>query len=152
MEKEKSCPKCRSKEYHKSGKAKGKQRYKCIKCGCHFTKSEPRGMGIEIKLKAFALYREGMGFRAIGRLLKVSNVSVLKWIGNFGKEIEEKMSGQICEAHKGEIIVMDELWHYTKKNDENYGYGLLCLFPRESSLPLRWALVVPKQLKDFGVK
>ena len=152
MEKEKSCPKCQSKQYHKSGKVRGKQRYKCKNCGCHFTQSEPPGMGMEIRLKAFALYREGLGFRAIGRLLKVSNVAVLYWIRHFGKEVEEKISKQVSEIEKGDIVVMDELWHYTQKNKENYGYGLLCLFPRESSLPLKWALVAPKQLKDSGVK
>ncbi len=45
-----------------------------------------------LKKNAFELYLEGLGFRAIGRLLKVSNVSIYKWIKKFGKDIEKLRS------------------------------------------------------------
>ena len=32
-----NCPKCKSLEQKKNGKAKGKQRYKCLHCGYNFT-------------------------------------------------------------------------------------------------------------------
>jgi len=35
------------------------------------------------------LYLEGLGFRSIGRILGVSNVSVLKWIREFGQKAQE---------------------------------------------------------------
>lgn len=37
-----------------------------------------RGMPMEMKRQALHLYLEGLGFRAIGHLLGVSNVAVLK--------------------------------------------------------------------------
>ncbi|OAV63858.1 Transposase [Bacteroidales bacterium Barb6XT] len=42
-----------------------------------------------MKKQALRLYLEGSGFRSIGRLLGVSNVSVLNWIRKFGKETQE---------------------------------------------------------------
>jgi transposase-like protein len=41
-----------------------------------------------MKKLALHMYLEGLGFRAIGRLLGVSNVSVLNWIRSFGKEVK----------------------------------------------------------------
>jgi len=34
------------------------------------------------------MYLEGMGFRAIGRVLKVSNTAVLGWIKKFGTPVQ----------------------------------------------------------------
>jgi transposase len=44
--------------------------------------AKPKSM----KKQALHLYLEGLGFRSIGRLLGVSNVSVLNRIKSFGKE------------------------------------------------------------------
>jgi transposase-like protein len=85
-----NCPKCTSDKSVKSGIIKGKQRYKCKECGCHYTvelksTAKPQSM----KKQALHLYLEGLGFRSIGRFLGVSNVSVLNWIRSFGKEVGE---------------------------------------------------------------
>ena len=55
MKKEKRCPKCGRTEKVKNGFNIGKQRYKCKNC-------------------------EGIGFKGIERLLKVSHVSVINWV------------------------------------------------------------------------
>jgi len=34
------------------------------------------------------LYLEGLGFRSIGRFLRVSHVSVQRWIKKFGQDLE----------------------------------------------------------------
>lgn len=47
---------------------------------------------MEYKKKALQLYLEGVGFRSIGRLLKVSNVTVLNWIRSFGEQVKELQS------------------------------------------------------------
>jgi transposase len=39
-----------------------------------------RGVSAEVKRLAMHLYLEGMGFRAIGRIIGVSDVAVAKWI------------------------------------------------------------------------
>ena len=59
------------------------QRYKCKSCGFSFTKGY-RGKPAELKQQALKLYLEGMGFRAIGSVLAVSNVTVLNWVRAYG--------------------------------------------------------------------
>jgi transposase-like protein len=84
-----NCPHCSSDTSVKSGFAKGKQRYKCKACGYPFTvENKSTAKPLSLKKQALQLYLEGLGFRSIGRLLGVSNVSVLNWIKAFG--LEEK--------------------------------------------------------------
>ena len=73
------CPKCYSEKFVKNGIKYNKQRYKCKNCGCNFTQSKKRGASLETKLQALKLYLEGMGFRSIGRIMKVSNVTYEQW-------------------------------------------------------------------------
>lgn len=144
------CPKCGSDNRRKSGLAKGAQRYECKDCGCHYTRSTRHGYSEEQRLRALEMYREGLGFRRIGRLLKVSNVCVLNWIRSFGQRLKEKISSTDMQADDVEVVVMDELWHYTQKNRESYGYGLLCLVPRGGSSRMKWALVAINGRTDSG--
>ena len=82
------CPKCGSKERVKSGFMNGKPRYKCKSCKCNFTQSNKRGASFHTKLQALRLYLEGMGFRAIGRIIGVHNVIVLNWVRRMGKSVK----------------------------------------------------------------
>ncbi len=72
------CPKCSSKETCKNGFMKGSQRYLCRECDYTYTTPHGHGKPKDLKRKALELYLDGMGFRAIGRHLDVSNVAVLK--------------------------------------------------------------------------
>ena len=122
------CPKCYSDQYVKSGFTKKRQRYKCKHCNCNFTQSRMRGATLEIKLQALRLYLEGLGFRSIGRILKVSNVTVLYWIRNLGKSVKSYVQTQMPDDIRHvDIIEMDEMWHFTKKKNENSGFGLLSI-------------------------
>ncbi|KAA6312871.1 hypothetical protein EZS27_036265 [termite gut metagenome] len=110
-----NCPKCTCDKSVKSGVIKGKQRYKCKECGCNYTvelksTAKPKSM----KKQALHLYLEGLGFRSIGRLLGVSNVSVLNWIRSFGKEVGELSS----ESQEIQLVEVDEMHSYigSKKN------------------------------------
>ena len=68
---------------------------------------------------------EGMGFRVIGRILNVSNVSVLRWIQSAGEQVKTYLNSSLPDnLHEIEIIEMDEMWHFTIKKNENYGFGL----------------------------
>ena len=58
------CTRCKSDKIVNNGKVRGKQRM------------------------AIHLYLENMGFRAIGRVIEVSNVAVLKWIRAAGEWIQ----------------------------------------------------------------
>jgi len=60
------------------------------------------------KKQALHLYLEGLGFRSIGRILGVSNVSVLNWIRDFGKKVQELNS----DCQKIEMVEVDEMHSY----------------------------------------
>lgn len=72
------CLKCKSEKLVKDGVNTGFQRYKCKECGYNFTTGRA-SKSASLKRLALQLYLEGLGFRAIGRVLKVSNV----WIKFF---------------------------------------------------------------------
>lgn len=140
------CLRCGSKERVKNGKVGERQRYKCKGCDYSYTRSERRGYSMTTKLHALALYKEGLGFRAIGRLLGVSNVSILNWIRDFGKDMQSWYDGKFLATSGVDIPVLeiDEMWHFVEKNSKNSGYGLLIALPQNVSLPLKLALVKPK--------
>ncbi|KAA6342937.1 hypothetical protein EZS27_009342 [termite gut metagenome] len=104
-----NCPKCTSDKSVKSGKVKGVQRYKCKGCGCNYTvEQKSTAKSKSMKKQALHLYLEGLGFRSIGRVLGVSNVSVLNWIRNFGKEVGELSS----ESQEIQMVEVDEMHSY----------------------------------------
>lgn len=145
------CIQCKSSDYCRNGKTKGKQRYRCKRCGYNFTNMHGRGHSPDKRLAALKLYKEGVGFSGIGRILGVSDVSVLNWVKSAGEKIKEALLAQTPAAIDGmDIIEIDEMWHYTKKNSANYGYGLLCLVPRDVSLPWKWAVVATKRSSGSG--
>ena len=139
------CPKCHSEERVKNGHALGKPRYKCKGCGCNYTQSHKRGVCLEIKLQALRLYLEGTGLRSIGRILKVSNVTVLYWIRDFGKSIKAYVQAELPDdIREIEIVEMDEMWHFTKKKNTSFGSGLQLTEPPKKSLDFQWVVGVKK--------
>ncbi len=133
------CPKCKSKTSVKDGIVKGRQRYLCKECKYRYT-VEYRGKHNSFKKLALQLYLEGLGFRSISRILKVSNVTVLNWIKSFGKQIKEykRVEGNL------EIIEMDELHTYIgeKKTIAESGFLLIGLGVNSST-----SLLVQGELK-----
>ena len=114
-----NCPHCESGRVVKAGFQSGKQRYKCTICCRVFVKPSQRGVAPEIKEQALAMYLEGLGFRAIGRLLGVSNVAVLKWVRKAAQNLPQPEKPPIVD-----VLEMDELWHFIKKRAKNSGCGL----------------------------
>lgn len=121
----------------KAGLARGKQRYKCKACGYHYTQAQSRHYNQETRQKAIALYLEGLGFRAIGRLLGVSNVTVLKWVRQAALQLPEPEKPTFVD-----IIELDELWHFVKKRRKNAGFGLVLTVYETEHLPSSSAAVV----------
>ena len=121
------CPKCSSLNYVKYGRNHGKQRYKCKGCGHQFTSFQPRGASKETKNFALKLYLEGVSLRAIGRLLKVSNVAVLKWIRRFGEQAEQIHQKEISKLRKVSVMEIDEMHHYIGKKSTQSGCGWLLI-------------------------
>jgi hypothetical protein len=112
------CPKCKSTNYMKQGYVGARQRYKCKSCGYLYS-VEYRGKPMKMKQDALKLYLEGMGYRGIGRFLKVSAVSVMNWIRKFGEEADKTVE-LITPAP---IIEMDELHTYIGSKKTTNGFG-----------------------------
>jgi len=142
-----NCPKCNCSKSVKSGKIKGRQRYKCKECGCNYTvEIKSTAKPKSLKRQALHLYIEGLGFRSIGRILGVSNVSVLNWIRDFGKKVQElnSESGQI------EMVEVDEMHSYIDSKKTTAGYGLLLIdMGKDSSISLL-AAEETKQQQNSG--
>lgn len=142
-----NCPRCSSNAYIKSGKVKSRQRYKCKKCSFHYSvELKSTSKSRSIKKYALQLYLEGLGFRSIGRILNVSNVSVLNWIRGFGKEVESLRAGN----SEIDFVELDEMHSYVGSKKTTVGFGLLLIdMEKDSSISLL-ATEAPKQQKNYG--
>ena len=62
------------------------------------------------------LYLEDNGLRGTGRILGLSNVTVLNWIQQFGNSIKEYVRENMpTEIRDIEIVEIDDRWHLTVK-------------------------------------
>ena len=123
------CPKCGSEDRHKAGFIGEAQCWLCRSCGCKFTRSTPPGKPPEMRRQALELYLEGMGFRAIGRVLGVSNVTVLNWIRAFGEKAERERQPEPPPR----IAMIDEVWHFVRAKKTNAGSGFPSVSPQDAS-------------------
>ena len=99
------CEKCGG-DFCKNGVNTGIQRYKCKNCGYNFTKGR-HSKPVHLKRLALQLYLEGLGFRSIARILKVSHVSVYRWIRNFGERVTKLQSEDEIT-----VVEIDEMHSY----------------------------------------
>lgn len=141
------CPKCKSNQYVKDGIVKGKQRFLCKVCKYRYT-VEYRGKSVEIKRMALHLYLEGLGFRSISRILKVSNVTILNWIKAFGSEIENIQ----CDSAPIKVVELDEVHTYIKSKKTIAGSGWLLIGMEEDMLISCLVQEEQKQAVSYGKK
>ena len=130
------CKHCGSKEYFKNGNTNGFHRYNCKSCKRNWTLSQGKAYSMDMRLQALKLYLEGLGFRSIGRILGISNVTVLKWIRAMGENLFQ--AGALWKNTNVKAvsqIQLDEFWHYTKKKEVSFGFGLLYLNQQNKFLP-----------------
>jgi transposase-like protein len=118
------CPKCKSSHHVKDGIVHGKQRYKCKDCLYHYTvrrKSDVKTP--EIRRLALEMYLEGLGFRSIGRILKISYGTVFIWV----KEWSSNVSLPRRETPM-EIIELEKMFTYIEsKKASTLHYGLMLI-------------------------
>jgi len=125
------CPKCNSLVYIRYGKVRGLQRYKCKQCNYKYTVSyKSTSKPKETKRLAFEMYLEGLGFRAIGRILRISYGTVYYWVRNWKKVLELPKRNEPVE-----IVELDEIHTYIGQKKTIAGYGLL-LIDIESGISL----------------
>jgi len=140
------CPKCQSSDNVKNGIIRGRQRYKCKCCGHNYCfdysyfaeKEKKRRFGL-------SMYLEGLGFHSIGRLLKVSHVSVQNWVKKYGSELK-----QIRNIKTVRTMELDELHTYVGSKKTTNGFGLLLIESPENTLISFWETEAQKQVKNFG--
>ena len=102
------CPRCNNNQRCKDGIVGGRQRYQCKSCRFRYTVSHKSDVKpVSVKRKALALYLEGLGFRAIGRILNISYGTVYQWVKACGDQVNlPKSEGEV------EIVEMDEIHTY----------------------------------------
>jgi transposase-like protein len=117
------CPKCGSEFHCKDGIVKGRQRFKCKHCNYRYTVEKKSNVkSKEIKRLAFEMYLEGLGFRSIGRILKISYVTVFQWIKKWGKNLELPIRNESIS-----VVELDEMHTYVSQKKTTDGYGLLLI-------------------------
>ena len=113
------CNICEQDKFYKNGFHHGVQRWKCKNCGYQVTKPEARKSQKWVNF-AICLYAVGLSFRTIGKIVGVSDVTILNWVRNFAMLNYEK------PEPKGEIVIeMDEMWHFVGSKKTNCGFGRL---------------------------
>lgn len=92
------------------------QRYRCKECGARYTpKKKKQGYPKGIHTTAIRMYADGLNFRQIGRNLKVSHTTVMKWVkGNVEKLSETPISEEIY------TIEMDEQYTFVQQKKTEY--------------------------------
>ena len=117
------CPRCKSVKYCKAGFYNGRQRYKCKLCNYYYTVFQKSNVkSSDTKRLAFEMYLEGLGFRAIGRILKISYGTVYQWIKKWGSHFEVPNRNEEIK-----IVEIDELHTYVGQKKTTAGYGLLLI-------------------------
>ena len=118
------CSKCGENSYYKSGKANGKQRYKCKECGYHFTKKDRREKySTKQRLAAVTLFRKGLSLRSIAEVIGANNVIVLYWIRNIGKFIKNTVLSATVQSSSNPLRVKPG-----QKNNLEFVFFLLGIF------------------------
>lgn len=136
------CPFCRHVAVVKNGFARGKQRWKCKSCTHQFTRLESKGKPLPLKLLALALYLLGLPLSRIAWLCKVSETAVSKWIKHLLSQLPE---AGLHEPTAGQIVVLDEMWHYLGSKKTSSGSGKPCVLLQGLSWDLSAALVLQPQ-------
>ena len=136
-----SCSRCFSIERVKNGMVRGVQRYRCKGCGYNYSvANSSRIKPLWMKKQALQLYLEGLGFRSIGGVLGVSNVSVLNWIRSFGNQLKALRK----DSKEINIVELDEMHSYIGSKKIVAGYGLLLIDMGKDSSNSLLAIEVPK--------
>ena len=113
------CKSCKSEKVVKSGKVRGKQRYKCRDCGYNFVIGDERTNERIAALKAMSvlLYSLAKGsYNMIGKLFGRNRSLIYRWIREAGVNTKEpEIDGEITE------IEFDEMWHFIQSKKRNFG-------------------------------
>ncbi len=142
------CKNCKSEKVVKSGKVRGKQRYKCKECGYNFVIGDERTSEKIVALKALCvlLYSLGKGsYNMLGKLFNRNRSLIYRWIREAGISTDEPaIDGGISQ------IEFDEMWHFIQSKKENFG-SLKPLTAAAGELSPGFSVVVIAQHSDGSI-
>jgi hypothetical protein len=122
----------------------GMQRYKCKDCSYNYTKGR-NSKDKSLKRFALELYLEGLGFRSIGKILKVSHVSIFNWIKQYGQNLD-----LLQNSHDMCVTKIDEMHSYIGSKKTLSGFGLLLIDMQKNSSASQLVIDQQKLGKSFG--
>ena len=118
--KNKQCAKCQSEDNVKNDIIRGRQHYQCKYCGNNFTYDYSCFAEKEKKCRfGLSMYLEGLDFHSIGRLLKVSHVTVQNCVKKYGSELK-----QVRNPKPVRMMELDEFHTYVGSKKQQMGLGL----------------------------
>ena len=128
----KQCPSCGSEQVTKRGFRKEQQRYVCKSCKKTFSEHIHTQ---DKKDFALFLYLNSNGIRQISRIVKVAPSLVLFWIKKAHENLKDLIKRRAESKRNLDVIELDEIYTYVKKNFTGCSYGLL--IAEEKSVLLR---------------
>ncbi len=121
------CKRCGSNKINKNGNSLGKQRYICKECGKTFFDTEPK-FSEETKRKAILMYLNNVGVRKTALFIGCSRTTISKWVKKAKGQLDEMLKDfEPNYSENADIIELDEIYTYVKKNSTGQSYGLLIL-------------------------
>jgi len=122
------CTNCGSANYRKNGSYQGNQRYHCNDCG-HYFSDKIRKFSYADKARALDMYLNNVGVRKVARFIGASPALIIRWVKAAGTRLSEQLEQASEQVKSGlpDIIEMDEIYTYVKKNSSAQSYGLLIL-------------------------
>jgi len=122
------CTHCGSDHYKKNGTYRNSQPYQCKSCHRFFS-DNPRKFFYQAKAKAIDMYLNNVGIRKTARFIGASPTLIVNWVKDFKQQLAQQVAQQAEEMKQEipEIIEMDEIYTYVKKNGKEQLYGLLML-------------------------
>ncbi len=132
-----TCHHCYSNDYKKNGNTNNVQRYFCNNCKRTFSSNGER-FDKSVKEQAIIMYLNNVGIRKIALFLKVSPAGVLKWIKKAGQDLSSRLdiASSKMKSDLPDIIEMDEIYSYVKKNNKGLSSGLLILGDKVALFPI----------------
>jgi transposase-like protein len=112
------CLHCAHPDYIFFGKNRGAQRYRCQACRRTF-QTLCRGKDPALKEQAQKLYLEGLGLRAIGRILGVHHKTVSCWLVQAAGQLPLNQP----KTKASSLIEVDALCSFVAKKNLNAGSG-----------------------------
>ena len=118
-----NCPRCGSLNHRKDGFVGGRQRHYCKDCQYRYTVEKKSDVkSAQTRRMALEMYLEGLGFRAIGRILKISYATVYYWVKQWGENVSLPQKEECVN-----IVELDEMHTYVGSKKTTVGYGLLLI-------------------------